>query len=250
MIWIRTLFGGWKLLITLLVVAGVAVNVGLGLWQLDRHRQRVDLNQRIESRMAQPPLALDGSPVNADELDYRRVVVRGRFDPDQEIVLRNRSYGGITGVHVLTPLRISGSTAAVLVDRGWIPMIESSPADRQAYQARSGEVTIDGVALRSQEVVRGPVDVPLAPGETRIDAWFRVDVPRIQQQVGYPLLPVFIEQQPGPGAPQLPARTATTDLGLGSHFGYAIQWFSFGMILLVTYLALTYQQIRRSVTSG
>lgn len=250
MSWIRTLFGGWKLLTTLLVVAGVAVNVGLGLWQLDRHRQRVELNQRIESRMARPPLVLDGSPVNADELDYRRVIVRGRFDPEQEIVLRNRSYGGMTGVHILTPLRISGSTAAVLVDRGWIPMIESSPADRQAYQAPSGEVTIAGVALRSQEAVRGPVDVPLASGETRIDAWFRVDVPRIQQQVGYPLLPVFIEQQPGPGVPQLPARTATTDLGPGSHFGYAIQWFSFGVILLVTYLALTYQQIRRSVTSG
>jgi surfeit locus 1 family protein len=55
--------------------------------------------------------------------------------------------------------------------------------------------------------------------------------------------------QPGsepPNRPPLPS--ATTDLGLGSHLGYAIQWFSFAIILVVGYVALMLRG-RRGVRS-
>jgi surfeit locus 1 family protein len=143
----------------------------------------------------------------------------------------------VPGVHLITPLRLSGSGAAVLVDRGWIPLEQSSPEQRRAF-AVPGEVVVQGVARLSQQNSFGPVDPPLGPDRPRLDAWFRVDIQRIQQQVGYPLLPVFVEQQPAPGDPELPRRVATTDLGEGPHFGYALQWFAFAIILLGGYLAL------------
>ena len=241
---LRALFTGRRLLATLVVALGVVVLCGFGFWQLDRGRQRAALNARIDSRMSAAPLALDGGPVDADALDYRRVTVRGTFDSSQEIVLRNRSFGGVTGVHVLTPLRLANGTG-VLVDRGWLPMELAGPAARRPYGPPPGEVTIEGVARQSQHNLRAPVDPPLAPGEARLDAWFRVDIPRIQQQVGSPLLPIFIEHQPAPDAPELPARTATRDLGPGPHLSYAIQWFSFAVIMVGAYLAWTYQQLRR-----
>ena len=233
---LKALFSGRRLWATLLVVVGIAITCRLGIWQLDRLAQRRAINATIDTRMAQPPAALAAPLADPAALEYRRVEVRGVYDPAQEIVLRNRALDGAPGVHVLTPLRLSGAGVAVLIDRGWIPLDQADQADRGAFAPPAGEVAVVGVVRRSQEDAGGPADPPLAAGQSRRDAWFRVDIPRIEQQAGYPLLPLFVEQQPAPGDPPLPRRVATTDLGEGPHLGYAIQWFAFALILLVGYL--------------
>jgi surfeit locus 1 family protein len=227
---------------TVLILIGATILCGLGVWQWNRHIQRSELNTRILSRMAEPPLALAPSsaanPIDAQQLDYRRVTLQGSFDDSQSILLRNRTYEGATGYHLITPLRLSGSDTAILVDRGWIPLNQSDAQARTAYTT-PGEVSIEGVARQSQHGLAGPADPPFSTTQPRLDAWFRVDIERIQQQTPYPLLPIFVEMQPArepPTRPPLPS--VTTDLGLGSHLGYAIQWFSFAIILVVGYVAL------------
>jgi surfeit locus 1 family protein len=244
---IRTLFTGRRLWMTLLVVIGALILGRLGIWQLDRLAQRRALNSSLNTRMAQPALTLAGAAIDPDALEYRHVEVRGVYDPAQEIVLRNRELDGTPGVHILTPLRLSGSDTAILVDRGWIPRDQADPAARSAFAAPPGEVLITGIARRSQENLGGPPDPPLGPQRLRLDAWFRVNIASIQQQAGYPLLPIFIEQQPAPGDPALPRRVATADLGEGPHMGYAVQWFAFAFILVVGYIAFIYTQTRRGV---
>jgi surfeit locus 1 family protein len=249
---LRLFFTGRRLWLTLLVIAGVLTCCRLGIWQLDRLAQRRAQNATITARMAQPALPLDSRALDPQALDYRHVEVRGVYDPAQEIVLRNRALDGAPGVHVLTPLRLSEGNAsttsalAVLVDRGWLPLERSSPEARRAYAAEPGEVVVQGVARRSQDTAGGPQDPPLAAGQTRRDAWFRVDIQQIEQQTGYTLLPVFVEQQPAPGDPPLPRRVPTADLGEGSHLSYTIQWFSFAAILLVGYVAFVYKRLRVS----
>jgi surfeit locus 1 family protein len=244
---LRLFFTGRRLWLTLAVVAGAIVCCRLGIWQLDRLAQRRAQNTLISVRMVQPALPLDGSALDPQALDYRRVEVRGVYDSAQEIVLRNQALDGAPGVHVLTPLRLSAAgtpALAVLVDRGWLPLERSSPDDRRAYAAEPGEVVVQGIARRSQDA-GGPQDPPLAAGQTRRDAWFRIDIPQIEPQTGYTLLPIFIAQQPAPGDPPLPQRIPIADLGEGPHLGYAFQWFAFATILLVGYPALVYQQMRR-----
>ncbi|HEU5100809.1 MAG TPA: SURF1 family protein [Roseiflexaceae bacterium] len=242
---ITLFFTGRRLWMTLLVLVGTLVLCRLGIWQLDRLAQRRAINSSLNMRMAQPAVQLDGAAVDPDALEYRRVEARGVYDSSQEIVLRNRELNGIAGVHVLTPLRISGSATAVLVDRGWIPREQADGAARGAAAAPPGEVLITGVARRSQESQAGPQDPPLGPDRPRLDAWFRVNIAAIQQQAGYPLLPIFIEQQPAPGDPALPRRMPIADLGEGPHMGYAVQWFAFAIILIVGYVVFTYQQASR-----
>ena len=137
-------------------------------------------------------------------------------------------------------------TLAVLVDRGWIPMGESAAEQRRAYAPPAGEIVVEGIARRSQESTFGPQDPAPRLGESRLDAWFQVNIPRIAGQAGYPLLPIYVEQQPAPGDPPLPRRVAAADLGEGPHLSYAVQWFAFALILLVSYVAFTRQQLRRS----
>lgn len=240
---LKILFTGRRLWATLLVIAGAIVLARLGLWQLDRLAQRRALNATIDARMAQPPAPLDGGAIDPDALEYRRLTARGVYDPGQEIVLRNRSLDGAPGVHVLTPLRLSGGDA-VLVDRGWIPMSQAGAEQRRAYAPPTGEIVVEGIARRSQESTFGPQDPAPRPGEERLDAWFQVNIPRIARQAGYPLLPIYVEQQPAPGDPPLPRRVAAADLGEGPHLSYAVQWFAFALILLVGYAAFTRQQLR------
>jgi surfeit locus 1 family protein len=243
----RTLVTGRQLWMTLLVLIGALILGRLGIWQLDRLAQRRAFNSSLNTRMAQPALTLADAAIDPAALEYRRIEVRGVYDPAQEIVLRNRELDGTPGVHVLTPLRISGSDAAVLVDRGWLPRDQADPAARSAFTAPSGELLVSGIVRRSQADAGGPRDPPFGPDRERLDAWFRVDTARIQQQAGYPLLPIFIEQQPTPGDTALPRRVATADLGEGPHMGYAVQWFAFAIILVVGYIAFVSSQTKRGV---
>jgi surfeit locus 1 family protein len=242
---LRFLFTGRRLAPTLLVIAGALLCVRLGFWQLDRLAQRRAQNAAINSRMSMPALKIEGAESNPEDLDYRHVEVRGVYDQSQEIVLRNRALNGVPGVHVLTPLRLTGGQQAVLVDRGWLPLEFSAPEDRRAYAAEPGDVAVQGIARRSQAGAGGPPDPALAAGATRRDAWFRVDIAQIERQTGYTLLPFFVEQESAPGDPDLPRRVPGVELSEGPHLGYAIQWFSFASILLVGYGAFVYQRLRR-----
>ena len=75
-----------------------------------------------------------------------------------------------------------------------------------------------------------------------------MDIDRIQAQIPYPLLPIFIEQSPDPGetAASLPHRSGSVALDEGPHLGYAIQWFSFAAILLITYAVFMRQELRET----
>jgi surfeit locus 1 family protein len=227
---------------TVAVILGALVMLGLGIWQLDRLQQRRVANAQIMARMSQPALELTGRALDPEASDLRRATVRGVFDYDQEVILRNRTYGEVPGVHQLVPLRITGSDAAVLVDRGWIPFEFSSVEQRAQFRNATGEVEIQGI-LRQSQMRRNslsPADPPLGPERARLDAWFRVDLPRIQEQVPYRLLSLYLEEETPPGAEArwLPRPDPDIQLDEGSHFIYASQWFAFAAMLPLVYAFL------------
>ncbi len=171
----------------------------------------------------------------------------GEFDNAANIIIKNRPFQGKPGVELVTPLIISGSEQAVLVNRGWIPLEEMAPAARRAYDV-TGPVTIEGLAYRSQPQPSGylvVVDATPAPGQTRLDDWFRVDVEGIGRQLDYPLLPLYVRQSPGPNPDEMPLRAEEFDLSEGSHLGYAIQWFTFALILVIVYFSLLWQEAKK-----
>jgi surfeit locus 1 family protein len=244
----KLLTKGW-LVRHALVVLVVIVLINLGLWQLRRLDERRALNAAILAGLNGPVTTLTGADVDPNALDFHRVTATGEFDNAQSLVLRNQPFDLKPGVHLITPLRLAGSQRAVLVDRGWIPLDNSGQEARQVYD-ETGRVTVDGIAAKSQprpDRFLVPTDPTPAPPATRLDEWFRVDIDRIQAQVPYPLLPIFIKQSPDknaqPNTP--PLRVETIDLSEGPHLGYALQWFSFVIILLVVYGALLRRELKR-----
>jgi surfeit locus 1 family protein len=229
-----------------LVALGASSMIALGVWQLGRLQERRALNAAIAGRLDHPPIALPGALPDVRDMEYRPVVVSGTFDFSHEIVLRNRALNGAPGFHLLTPLRIEGGQDAVLVDRGWIPYEAASPELRQPYARPAGPVTVQGLIRLSQArpASLAPADPPLAPDRPRLDAWFWPDLARIQEQIPYPLLPFYVEQDPGPDRRVIPAPVHDIDLSDGPHLSYAIQWFAFAAILVVGSLALARRNLQ------
>jgi len=84
----------------------------------------------------------------------------------------------------------------------------------------------------------------------RLDAWYWLNIPQIQQQFrNYDLLPFYVEQDPLADSTALPAPGHEIDLSEGPHMSYAIQWFSFAVILIVGSVALWQTNARRKIAA-
>lgn len=233
--------------ITLLVLLLAGGMVRLGFWQLDRLRQRQELNAATRAQLAMSPVDLNVVPdlPGLDGMEYRPVIARGVYNFSEQVVLRNKSWQGQPGGHLLTPLIISGTQEAVIVDRGWVPLTDIMSGNLSQYD-EPGEVTVQGAIRLSQTdyPVGSAVDPTVAPGGGPLRALNLVNLGRLERQVAEPLLPVFIQQQPDSQWTRLPDRVpAAPDLSDGPHLSYAIQWFSFTAILLAGYPLLLKKQL-------
>lgn len=221
---------------TLLVLAGAALCIRLGIWQLDRLEQRRAFNAHFEWARAQPALDLNQEqPSDIAEMEWRPVKVKGEYDFVNQVAVRNQYYGNQYGYHLLTPLLFDGE--AVLVDRGWIPADGNSlPADWRAYD-EPGTVNVSGqIRLgRAKSGLLGVAD-PLPEDGEKLEIWNNADLARIGEQIPYPVLPVYIQPQANVNntEPPIPFQPEV-ELTEGPHFGYALQWFTFAAILVVGY---------------
>jgi surfeit locus 1 family protein len=248
-VFVRMFSRRW-LLATLLVVAGVALCVRLGIWQLDRLEKRRAFNARVQAQINQPPLTLSGEGLNEDlyNMEYRLVKVTGTYDFSQEIAMINQSYSNEWGVHLVTPLVISGTEQTILVDRGWIPHQDYQSGDWSKF-AEPGIVEVKGVLRRPQSKaeIGGRTDPTPAPGEARRLAWNFVNIEQIGKQVSYPLLGAYIQQAPDPAWTGLPYRTQPEiEITEGPHLSYALQWFTFAALLGIGYPFFIRRQERRT----
>jgi surfeit locus 1 family protein len=244
----------------LLVVTGVAILVRLGFWQLERHEQRRSFNDRVLSQVSRPPLNLNKDlPVDQlYEMEYRQVIVTGVFDPAEELLLRNQvlvlpdgSEGtGGPGYHLLTPLLIEGSSKAILINRGWIPLEDGEVKKREKFR-QTGVITLRGVLRRPQTRpdFGGVPDPTLRPGQLRLDAWNIINLERIQQQTRLDLLPVYFQVSPDPNQATLPQPVeAKVEISDGNHLSYAGQWFTFAALLGLGYPFFVSGQLRPKKT--
>ena len=220
-----------------LVALLVVLMVFLGLWQLRRLDQRQERNALITQRSEEPtaPLAsvvdLDGSTADASEARFRRVEASGAFEPGSDIVVRNRTFGGQPGSWLLAVLRLDDGDA-VIVNRGWVPVTGEQEPSVETL-APTGPVTIEGLVETTQERGRFGSTDPEAGALRRVA---RVDVERLSDQVDGAVYPVWIQAEaelPDPG--DLPIPAEPPELGEGSHFSYAMQWFTFSVIALIGY---------------
>ena len=103
---------GWGASIA--AAAAMAIAVSLGNWQLRRAEEKQALQERFDNGGRGATLQVPSRLVEAKDVEYARVSVRGEFLPHYTILLDNRVRNGVVGYEVLTPVRIEGGELCVL----------------------------------------------------------------------------------------------------------------------------------------
>lgn len=225
-----------SLLVLLAALLGVALTARLGWWQLDRAAQKRAQQAAVEERGRAPALdnpALASDPVAAEAQLQRRVELRGRWLTEKTVFLDNRPMDGRVGFYVVTPLLLEGRPEAVLVQRGWVPRDARERTALPLLPQRDGApVAVSGrlVATPSRAYELGAA----ASGAIRQN----LTSAAYAQEIGRPLLPLTVLQQPGENAlaDGLLRDWPAPDYGLQKHYGYAFQWFALSALLLGLYV--------------
>jgi len=227
---------------TLLLLAACALFASAGFWQLDRKAEKEDLFARFDRGAGVDPLSSLPTDAEAAAARYRPISLRGRYDPERQVLLDNIVREGKTGYLVLTPLRTQNGV--VMVNRGWL-----------AADAKRDRLPAVGVADNSREV-RGLVDQFPQPGLRLAaespqpeDPWpRRLLFPKsadIETHLGYAIAGYQVLLDPAaPDGFQREWRPGVS--GPNTHLGYAVQWFAFAAAVTVIYVVLNLKKIRTS----
>lgn len=214
---------------TLFVAPGLALLIGLGVWQIARLHEKEALIASVQAGFNSAPESLGKLLAGgATGAEWHHVRVSGHFLHDKEQYVFAQGPMGATGVQVVTPL-VQPDGRILLVDRGFVPDGLRNPA-RRAQGEIAGQVSLTGVVRLSEE----PGAFTPAPDlKTRL--WFIKDVPAMAKAAGVPALPVLIEADdtPNPGGWPLGGQTRI-DIP-NDHLGYAMTWFALALALLGVY---------------
>lgn len=225
-----------RLVFTLAALAGIAATVALANWQLTRAQDKAEARSRLETLGRGQVISLSPAEAKAEDLLWRRVSVRGRFEPRHEVLLDNRIHQGAPGYHVLTPLAIEGGERHVLVNRGWIAGTGDRSRPPRA-KTPAGVVEITGLAvLPSRRFLELSADT--AQGTV----WQNLTLERYREAVPIALQPVVIQQESALDDGLIRDWPAP-DFGIEKHYGYAFQWSALAVTILVLYVVLNLRRI-------
>lgn len=224
-----------SLIPTLAAGIAIAATASLGNWQRGRADEKRAVQQQLEARQALPPEVVRGVESPVDPLTYRRVVVRGQFEPQRQIFLDNKSLENRVGVHLLTPFRIEGSGRLMLVNRGWLPRPRTYP-NMPDVAAPVGVTELSGLAVPP---IRRFVE--LADNTAQGALWQNVTIDRATTHLGEPVFPLILLANAT--APGFAAVSERPDAGIEKHQGYAFQWYALATLVAILWVALNFRNV-------
>lgn len=233
---------------TVAAALAVAATLSLGNWQLNRATEKQALQAAITAQQQQAPL--DNAELLAATspapLVHRQARLRGAWQASQTVFLDNRQMGGKVGLFVVTPLKLSGSPAVLMVQRGWAPRNFLDRTQVPTVQTPTGEVEV---------LVR------LALPPSRLYDFQGADNGVIRQNLDLVSharatgLPLFTDLSAlelpaagaaGPGPDGLTRDWPVFNTAVDKHHGYAFQWFGLSALLVILYVWFQFFSPRRT----
>lgn len=197
-------------------LVGIAILIGLGIWQLERLAWKEAKLAAINAMLVDAPVALPAS-VSTDHDRYRGVTVTGAYTGEVLFKLDSLQDQG-PGKKVIAVL-VTSDGRRVLVDRGiWLDGTKADP--KAAHDA----------------VVAGNLDWPQetdsftpAP-DAKTGLWFARDVPAMAKALGTEATLIVARAPTGDGITPMPLDTSAIP---NDHWQYAMTWFSLAGVWFV-----------------
>ncbi len=215
-----------------LLLAGLAVFVGLGVWQVQRMVWKDAELARLEAHIAGDPVALPDTP-DPEEDRYLPVTLDGAIgEGELHVLVSSRDYGA--GFRIIAPFT-TGEGRRIMVDRGYVPT-----AMKDAARATSAMRVTGNLHWPDERDAYTPEDDPEG------NWWYARDVDKMARALGTE--PVLVIAR-APTDPQVLPMPVSAEAIPNDHLGYAVTWF----LLAASWVVMTVfalWRIRRRAKAG
>lgn len=224
------LLGVYLSLLSLFIVAG--------FWQLDRAEEKRNLLVRQSKAQEDQRLKLSDATGYHQGLRYAGVTLSGRYDQDHQFLIDNQVLNKRVGYFVMTPFLPEHQKISVLVNRGWVP----ANLDRTVLPKLPLQNTQSTITGRINDFPS--VGIKLAGAEIPAAGWPSVvqlvDSKVLANKLEYPLhqFQVQLDNDMADGYQRF-WESALMKIPPEKHTAYAMQWFSFALVLTLIFVVLT-----------
>lgn len=225
---------------TIATLVLLPILISLGFWQLERAGQKREMLQQYEQQQAGEVLDLNNKVELESLFPYQKVAATGKFDAQHQFLLDNKVYQGRVGYQVITPLIITGSDKAVLVNRGWVPQM-ASRKELPVIPTPEESLTLEGqLKLDVGENFRLGESGLQSDGWPRIIQWLEIE--NVEKSLGYKLQDFVILQTPDSPAGFV-RDWYIKKIVPEKSISYAVQWFALALALVIIYLVVNLHKV-------
>ena len=216
----------WKASLTFFCL--LLLVLSLGVWQIDRGYKKKELENTFLERQSQPVKEIKYNTFENSDL-YRNVVLEGKY-LDQIFLLDNKIYNGKPGLKVFSPFE-SINESLVLVSRGWIEFEDRS--NLPMIKTERNALKIQGI-LRSEskDFILENDNMKRNTNPILVQT---INLDELSNYLGKPLSPYILELSELSKSAFVKT-WQPINLSSFRHFGYAVQWFGLGLVLIIGYL--------------
>ena len=216
----------WKASLTFFCL--LLLVLSLGVWQIDRGYKKKELENTFLERQSQPVKEIKYNTLENSDL-YRNVVLEGKY-LDQIFLLDNKIHNGKPGLKVFSPFE-SINESLVLVSRGWIEFEDRS--NLPVIKTERNALKIQGI-LRSEskDFILENDNMKKNTNPILVQT---INLDELSNYLGEPLSPYILELSELSKSAFVKT-WQPINLSSFRHFGYAVQWFGLGLVLIIGYL--------------
>lgn len=211
--------------------------LSLGAWQISRANQKQDF-LNLEAKRVSEKIELTAQTFeDISALRYKPASVIGHFETSKQFLLDNQINTGKAGYFVFTPFKLENSNKAILVNRGWIPLIEPrtnlpnvdfSAESRMILTGRINNFPSIGLKLSGANI----------PTNSNPAVVGLMDSQVLAKQLGYELFNFQLELDATASNGFKREWVAAQIMQPEQHLAYALQWF--GLALVLTFIFIKF----------
>ena len=220
---IKKIFHFRYMSLLLLSVTTIAL-VALGIWQLDRAKQKETISKQFTHSTFK----------NIEEISeikkFKPIKAKGQFNNTQQIIIDNIVQQGAIGQFVITPFELDEKQPLLMVNRGWIKKLKSVDhvtditVDnlRRTINGRIGQ--LPKIGIRNTQIFSNDKSWP------RITHFPTLDEISIElKRETFPFILLLSSDDPD----GFKREWKPIQSGPKTHYFYAIQWFLMALVLLI-----------------
>jgi len=230
---------------SILTVLLLPLFIALGFWQLSRAQEKQYTLDLQSERIALPEYKITTIPGNLSEIEYRKLSITGRYLNQYQIYVDNKVYKGQAGYYIVTPLRLSGRDDVILVNRGWIKATNSRQL-LPTFSSTDEEVSLTGTAkINPKDIVTFLNDNNrLGEDWPALVRW--IDPLALDKDIPGTVAHFLFLQDPADDE-EFKRKWTFVNSSPDKSVSYAMQWFSFGILLVVIFLVVNIKRINKQV---